>query len=227
MHNPKKLATLGTQDRRGNTEYTTQKHWQHWVHKTDGAIQNAQPRDTGNIGYTRPTGQCGMHNPETLATLGTQDRRGIQNAQPRDIGNNGYTRPTGQYRMHNPETLATLGTQDRRAIQNAQPRDTDNIGYTRPTGQYRMYNPETLATLGTQDRRGNTECTTQRHWQHWVHKTDGAIQNVQPRDTGNIGYTRPTGQYRMYNPETLPILGTQDTGGGQSKHKPKHRKIKQ
>jgi hypothetical protein len=93
MHNPKKLATLGTQDRRGNTEYTTQKHWQHWVHKTDGAIQNAQPRDTGNIGYTRPT------------------------------------------------------------------------------GQYRMYNPETLATLGTQDRRGNTECTTQRHCQYWVHKT--------------------------------------------------------
>ena len=59
----------------------------------------------------------------------------------------------------------------------------------KPTGHI-MHNTETLATLGTQDRRGNTECTTQRHWQHWVHKTDGAIQNVQPRDTANIGYTR-------------------------------------
>jgi hypothetical protein len=92
---------------------------------------------------------------------------------------------------------------------NAQHRDTGNIGYTRPTGQYRMYNPETLATVGTQDRLGNAECTTQRHRQHWVHKTDGEIQNVQPRDTGNIGYTRPTGQYIMYNPETLATLGTQ------------------
>jgi hypothetical protein len=110
MHNTETLATLGTQDRRGNTECTTQRYWQHWVQKTDGAIQNVQPRDTGNIEYTRPT------------------------------------------------------------------------------GQYRMYNPETLATLGTQDRRGNTECTTQRHWQHWVHNTNGEIQNAQPRDTGNIGY---------------------------------------
>ena len=57
-----------------------------------------------------------------------------------------------------------------------------------PTGQYRMHNPKKLAAFGTQDRRGNTEYTTQKHWQHWVHKTDGAIQNAQPRDTGNIGY---------------------------------------
>ena len=44
-----------------------------------------------------------------------------------------------------------------------------------------MDNPETLATLGTQDtgqindkekRRGNQEwAAIQRHWQHWVHKT--------------------------------------------------------
>ena len=48
-----------------------------------------------------------------------------------------------------------------------------------------MDNQETLATLGTQDtrrrqtkqinvrenRRGNQEWTIQRHWQHWVHKS--------------------------------------------------------
>ena len=48
MDNLEKLATLGTQDtgrrktkqiqvrenRRGNQEWTTQRDWQHWVHKT-------------------------------------------------------------------------------------------------------------------------------------------------------------------------------------------------
>ena len=43
-----------------------------------------------------------------------------------------------------------------------------------------MDNPETLATLGTQDtgqinvrenRSGNQEWTIQRHWQHWIQKT--------------------------------------------------------
>ena len=41
-----------------------------------------------------------------------------------------------------------------------------------------MGNPETLVTLGTQDRtkgrenpRANQEWAIQRHWQHWVHKT--------------------------------------------------------
>ena len=43
-----------------------------------------------------------------------------------------------------------------------------------------MDNPERLATLSIQDtgqinvrenRSGNQEWTIQRHWQHWVHKT--------------------------------------------------------
>ena len=41
MDNPKKLATLNTQD-------TGQR-----LEKTEGAIKNGQFRDTGNIGYTR------------------------------------------------------------------------------------------------------------------------------------------------------------------------------
>ena len=41
-----------------------------------------------------------------------------------------------------------------------------------------MDNPETLATLGTQ-------ITGQR-----LEKTKGTIKNGQPRNTGNIGYTR-------------------------------------
>ena len=53
---------------------------------------------------------------------------------------------------------------------NGQSRDTDNIGYTRHRTK-----------------------TIQRHWQHWVHKT-------QDED----------------NPEKLATLGTQDTGRRQS-----------
>jgi hypothetical protein len=41
MDNPEKLATFGTQDTgrrqtklRGNEEWSIQRNWQHWVHKT-------------------------------------------------------------------------------------------------------------------------------------------------------------------------------------------------
>ena len=69
--------------------------------------------------------------------------------------------------MDNPETLATLGTQvtgqrlekTKETIDNGQPRDTGNIGYTRHR------------TKGRENQRDNQEWTTQRHWQHWVHKT--------------------------------------------------------
>ena len=67
MDNPEKLATFGTQDTgrrqtklRGNEEWSIQRNWQHWVHKTQdedkqhwGAIKNGQSRETGKIGHAR------------------------------------------------------------------------------------------------------------------------------------------------------------------------------
>ena len=69
--------------------------------------------------------------------------------------------------MDNPEILATLGTQvtgqrlekTKETIENGQPRDTDNIEYIRHRTKVR------------ENQRDNQEWTTQRHWQHWVHKT--------------------------------------------------------
>ena len=91
MNNPEMMATLGTQDtgtikneqsrdngnigytrHRGNQEWTIQRWWQHWVHKTQG--------------------QSRMNNPEIMATLGTQDTGTIKNEQSRDDGNIVYTR---------------------------------------------------------------------------------------------------------------------------------------
>ena len=72
--------------------------------------------------------------------------------------------------MDNPETLATLDTQDRGrrqlektegAIKNGQSRDTGNIEYTR----------QRTKTV-RENRRANQELTIQRHWQHWIYKTE-------------------------------------------------------
>ena len=113
-----------------------------------------------------------MYNPETLATLDTQDtgqrqtkQGAIKNVQSRDTGNIRYTRQDkdkqnkGPLRMDNLETLATLDTQDtgqrqikQGAIKNVQSRDTGNIRYTRHRTK-------------TNKTRGNQECTIQRHWQ--------------------------------------------------------------
>ena len=49
-----------TNKTRGNQEWTIQRNWQHWVHKTQG-------EDKQNKGQSR------IDNPEKLATLDTQD----------------------------------------------------------------------------------------------------------------------------------------------------------
>ena len=109
-----------------------------------------------------------MHNPETLATLDTQDtgqrqtKQGvIKNVQSRDTGNKTQDKQNkGPSRMDSPETLATLDTQDtgqrqtkQGAIKNVQSRDTGNIRYTRHR-------------TNTNKTRGHQEWTIQRHWQY-------------------------------------------------------------
>ena len=114
-----------------------------------------------------------MYNPETLATLDTQDTGQRQTKQ--GAIKNGQSRMDNKTRGHQEctETLATLDTQDtgqrqikQGAIKNAQSRDTGNIRYTR-------HRTKTNKTRGiknvqrmTQDKQNNQEWTVQRHWQH-------------------------------------------------------------
>jgi hypothetical protein len=96
-----------------------------------------------------------MDNPEILATLGTQvkgqrletTKGTIKNRQLRDTGNIEYIR----HRTRLEKTKET--------IKNGQPRDTGNIGYTSHRTKVRV------------NQRDNQEWTTQRYWQHWVHKS--------------------------------------------------------
>ena len=101
MDTPETLATLSTQNKRqkkrvsqnkrGSQEWTLQRHWLHWAHKTqeqyikektDGVINNGHIRDIGNNGHTRHRTnklkgklkrQSRMDTSETLATFGKQD----------------------------------------------------------------------------------------------------------------------------------------------------------
>ena len=75
MDNPETLVTLGTQDKRQvnfrenqrvNREWTIQRHWQH-----------CDTRHKTNKRKRKSKGQSRMDNPETLATLETQDTRQI------------------------------------------------------------------------------------------------------------------------------------------------------
>ena len=88
-----------------------------------------------------------MDNPETLATLGTQDtgqRQTKQQTQHRKL--------KGQSRMDNPETLATLGTQDTKQRQTKHKNTTQktkmrsNVDPTR-YGCFVMDNQIVMATI--------------------------------------------------------------------------------
>ena len=65
QHNPEKLATQGTQDK--EKQNTTQRNWQHRVHKT-------KKNKT-------------QHNPEKLTTQDTQDKEKQNTTQSRETGN--------------------------------------------------------------------------------------------------------------------------------------------
>ena len=82
-----------------------------------------------------------MDNPEILATLGTQVT-GQRLETTKGTIKNGQPRDTG----------------NKRTIKNRQLRDTGNIEYIRHR------------TKGKENQRDN-EWTTQRHWPHWVHKS--------------------------------------------------------
>ena len=95
--------------------------------------------------------------------------------------------------MENLETLTTLDTQDtgqinvrenQRAIKNTQSRDTGNIGYTRHKTNKRQRKP-----------KGNDGWIIQRHWQHWIHKTQDTGQ-INVRENERVmtdGESRDTG----------------------------------
>ena len=93
-----------------------------------------------------------MDNPDTFATLGTQNTGQI-NVRENRRGNQEWTiqrywqhqrKPKMLSRMDNPETLATLEKTEE-VIKNGQSRDIGNI---------------------RENRRRNQEWTIQRYWQH-------------------------------------------------------------
>ena len=101
---------MGTRHRKGNQEWTIQRHRQHWALNTEEAVKNGQSRDISNNGHQTQKGQSNVDNSETQATLGTRHRRGNQELTVQ------------RHRQH--WALDTQGV-----IKNGQSRDTGNIGH--------------------------------------------------------------------------------------------------
>jgi hypothetical protein len=178
MDNPETLATLGTQDIGQRLE------------KTKGTIKNGQPRDTGNIGYIRH---------RTKGRKNQRDNQEVfSNICPVSCVLNvasvsglsildcpfGFLSPLScvlcaqccqcLWVVHSRlslwfslafvlclvcSMLPVLLEKTKGTIKNGQTRDTGNIEHTRHR------------TKGRENQRDNQEWTTQRHWQHWVHKS--------------------------------------------------------
>ena len=158
---------MGTKHRRGNQEWTIQRHGQHWALDTEGAIKNGQSRDIGNNGHQTEKGNQ-EYTIRRHTTSVTRHRRGNQ-----------------EWTIQRHRQNWALDTEG--AIKNGQSRDIGNIEHKTQKGKSRMDNPETQATLGTRHRRGNQEWTIQRHRQHWALDTEGEIKNGQSRDTDKSG----------------------------------------
>ena len=106
-----------TLDKMSNQEWTIQRNWQHWVHKTQDVRQKKRSR---------------MDNLEKLATLGTQDtgrqiEEAIKNGQSRETGNIGYTRHRTLDRMSNQEW--TIQRDWQHWVHKTHDEDTLNVTY--------------------------------------------------------------------------------------------------
>jgi hypothetical protein len=135
------------------------------LEKTEWAIKNGQSKESGNTGYTR-------HRTKVRETRRGNQERTIQRNWPF-----GFLLPLScvlctqccqfLWIVHSwlPFLFSLTFLTGQRlektkgAIKNGQFRDTGNIGYTRHMTKVR------------ENQRSNQECTVQRHWQHWVHKT--------------------------------------------------------
>jgi hypothetical protein len=125
------------------------RHWQQLVHKTYD--EDKQPRDIGNIGYTRHMRKT--NNLETLGTLGTKDTCPML---PMSLGCPFLCVVLWFCVLFvfvvclvYPMFPISLGCLSSSCVLDKQPRDIGNIGYTRH--MTKTNNLDTLATLGTQD----------------------------------------------------------------------------
>ena len=111
-------------NRRDNQEWTTQRDWQHLIHKTQDKINTRGNRRDNQEWTTHRHWQHRIHK--------TQDK--INTRGNRRDNQEWTTHRQWQHRIH--KTQDKINTRvNRRTIKNEQPRDTDNIVYTTHKGQ--------------------------------------------------------------------------------------------